>query len=206
MGFESANVPTLPSGQYGGLVSSLSAIPSWTAFYGTNQTSQIKHNNFNLGDVNISIIGPSFTFFPILQGGYSVLLQSGLVNATTQTPAAIAQTGSIPASTLSLRFLAKHISGDPLQLKISIGGQVVPFVSLATTATYDFYGADISQFAGQTRELKISSLPTEANHYNYFVIDSISFSDQQIPEPNALSLLTLGVLLLSHRTRLARRW
>jgi hypothetical protein len=60
-------------------------------------------------------------------------------------------------------------------------------------------------YAGQTRELKISSLPTEADHYNRFVIDSISFSDQPIPEPGACGLICLGALLFGFRSRLVRR-
>jgi hypothetical protein len=41
LGFESASLTPVPPGQYGGEVSSLNAIPFWTAFYGTNQTTQV---------------------------------------------------------------------------------------------------------------------------------------------------------------------
>src|SRR5437773_5996064 len=71
--FEAANLPTVPSGQSGGLVSSSDAIPGWTAYYGSSQTSQILHNDLSLGAVNISILGPNWNLVPLLQGNYSVL-------------------------------------------------------------------------------------------------------------------------------------
>src|SRR6266478_1815757 len=49
--FEAANLPTVPSGQSGGLVLSSDAIPGWTAYYGSSQTSQILHNDLSLGAI-----------------------------------------------------------------------------------------------------------------------------------------------------------
>src|SRR5436190_4300365 len=101
--FENAILPVLPSGQSGGFVSSANGIPGWTAYYGSIQTPQIIHNGLSLGAVNISILGPNWNFFPTLEENYSVVLQSGLVASTTPTPAAIGQTGTIPATALSLQ-------------------------------------------------------------------------------------------------------
>jgi hypothetical protein len=200
--FESASLPVVPPGQDGGLVSSLDAIPGWTAYYATSQTTQVLHNGVSLGAVNISILGPNYGTSQILQGNNSVALQSGLLFSSTRAVAAIAQTGTIPVSALSLQFLAKQIFfGDPTQLVVSIAGQNVPIVALSTTANYAVYGADVSGFSGQTTELRIAALPTAESPYNSFVIDSISFSAQPIPEPNALCLLGLGILFFGCRSK-----
>ena len=200
--FEAANLPSVPSG---GLVSSLTAIPSWTAFYSTNVTTQILHNNYALGAVNISIIGPGFAgaaSFPAIQGNYSVFLQSGLLQSTTRTLAAIAQTGIIPGTALSLRFsVGTYLVGDPAQLVVAIGGQNIPIFPLTTTASHTVYGVDISGFSGQTKELRLSALPTQADPYNYFLIDAIQFSNQPIPEPSACCLFGLGALLFGFHSR-----
>src|SRR5437867_2207990 len=52
--FEDAiyKVPDVPSGQYGTPVSTADGIPGWTAYYGTDQASQILHNNIALGAVS----------------------------------------------------------------------------------------------------------------------------------------------------------
>lgn len=204
--FESANLPSVP---VGGFVSSLSAIPSWTAYYSTNVTTQIWHNNYALGAVNISIIGPGFTGpapFNVIQGNYSVLLQSGLdATATTRMSAAIAQIGTIPVTAMSLQFSSRQIlSGDPAQLLVAIGGQDVPIFPLTTTGSYTVYGADISAYAGQIKELRLSSLPTQASPYNYFLIDSIAFSNLPIPEPSVLGLIGVGVLMFGWRLKTKR--
>ena len=206
--FEAANLPAVPSGQTGGFVEASNAIPSWTAYYSTDQTTRILHNSYTLGDVNVSILGPNFaSFYPILEGNYSIIIQSGLIASTTRTAAAIAQTGTIPTDSLSLKFLARQVLfGDPTQLAISIGGQPVPYFPLSTTSNYTVYGADISGFAGQTTELRLTSFPTAASPYNYFEIDSIQFSNQPIPEPSVFGLFALGALIFGWRSLHRRRY
>lgn len=203
LNFESANLPVVPAGQSGGFVSSLDAIPNWTAFYSTNQTTQIFHNNYTLGAVNISILGPSFNFFPVLQGSYSVLLQSGLSVSDAPALAAIAQTGVIPSTALSVQFLASRILGSSsAQLNVSIGGQIVSLVPLSITANHTVYGADVSAYSGLTRELRIASAPSAVPQYGSFLIDGIAFSNQPIPEPSTLGMFGLGAMLFIYRSRL----
>ena len=206
LNFEQANLPVVPPGQPGGLVATSNAIPGWTAYYGDVLVPQITYNDMSLGAVNISILGPNWEFFPILQGSYSVLLQSGLVASTTMTPASIAQTGLIPESALSVQWSAALIGGDASQLAISIGAQNLPIVPMSTTGGYTVYGADVSAFAGTTTELRISSVPALQSPYNWFLIDSIAFSSQPIPEPGTLGLFALGALLLGwHLRRIQKR-
>ena|ERR1043166_2624844 len=74
--FEQANVPIVPAGQFGSNVLSTDGVPGWTTYVGTNQVMSILHNNVSLGAAAISILGPSWSFGDILQGQYSVLLQT----------------------------------------------------------------------------------------------------------------------------------
>lgn len=199
MNFEQANVPVIPAGQFGGSVSSLDAVPGWITYYGTNATTQVLHNNNTFGAVNISIIGPNWNVFPVLQGSYSVFLQSGLVGFDPSTSASIAQTGVIPISALSIQLLAaiQASASDPNQLIVSIGGQNIPLVALSTTPNYTVYGGDISGFSGQTRELRIGSFPSADDPYHYFEIDNILFSNQPIPEPGAGTIFLFGLAALA---------
>jgi len=208
--FEDANLLDT-SGQFGGLVSSLDAIPGWTAYYGNVQTSQVLQNNETLGNVNISILGPNWNFTPILQGKYSVLLQAGLVLSTTPTPAAIAQTGAIPVTALSLQLLASQVFGATFgttidRLQVSFNGQNLSLIPLSSTSNSILYGTDVSTYAGTTGELRISALPGATYSHNSFLIDSIEFSPVAIPEPAVLTLAALGtgflIWRLRHRTRL----
>jgi len=195
--FEAANLPVIPSGQFGGLVSTSDAIPAWTAYYGITQTSQILHNNYSLGDVNISILGPNWNEIPLLQGSYSVLLQSGLVASTTPTPAGIGQTGTVPPNAKSLQFFSRQIFGPTsAHLEASFNGQNLSLVPLSSSSSYTVYGADVSAFSGITGELIITSPPNVDSHYNSFLIDSITFSIQAIPEPSTAALLVLGATVI----------
>src|ERR1022692_4493887 len=56
--FESANLPSIPAGQYGGEVSASAALPSWTVYLGTDQQSQVLQNNYDLGSATVDILGP----------------------------------------------------------------------------------------------------------------------------------------------------
>ena len=139
-----------------------------------------------------------------MQGSYSVLLQSGLGPQDSPTSASIAQTGTIPESTLSIQFIARQVLGglSPL-LAVSIQGQNVPIVAISSNANYTVFGADISSYSGLASEVRIGSYPN--GQYGSFLIDSIQFSNQPIPEPSAIGLVGLGALLFSYRTRLIRR-
>lgn len=205
LNFEAANLPVIPSGQFGGQVSSLDALPSWTAYFGTNQTSLVLHNNLTVGAVSISVFGPNFGTSQILQGNYSVLLRSGLSGLDTPAGAVLAQTGNIPATALSIQFMARQLLGNLSSLLVvSVGGQNLPLVPLSITPNYTLYGANISAYSGLTRELRIGSLPLAGPEYGSFLIDGIAFSNQAVPEPSTLGLLGLGALLFSFRS--SRAW
>jgi hypothetical protein len=60
--------------------------------------------------------------------------------------------------------------------------------------------ADISPYAGQTVELKFTTLLIP-NYQGLNGLDQISFSEIAIPEPSALALLLSGALILTARLR-----
>jgi hypothetical protein len=200
--FESANLAPVPSGQFGGLVPISDALPSWTAYLGTGQTSQILQNNLAGGSPSISILGPNWgnSFgIAIIEGNYSAVLQAGSLGPVL---AVIAQTGLVPANSQSLQLRGPP-SSTTGQFVVTLGGLPITMTPLFDTATYTLFGGDISSFAGQTSELRIAALPTSL----YFSVDSIQFSTSPIPEPSSVWLLLVGsgVLFYVRSKQPARR-
>ena len=74
----------------------------------------------------------------------------------------------------------------------------MPLVVLSAQAGYNLYGGDISQFAGQTGELRI----TTDSHFSY--LDAIQFSPVAVPEPNTVWLIAVGLGMCWMWSR--RRW
>ncbi len=190
--FESANVSNLPPGQFE-FVSVTDGLPGWTAYIGTNALTQVSHNLISLGGANVGISGPAYTF-PPLEGAYTAILQPGPFIG--QGPSvSIAQTGLIPASAKSMRFLASLAYTN--DLIVSIGGQVAPVIPLG----FGSFGCDVSAVTGSVQELEFTIAGTHGNDLNF--LDAISFSSEPVPEPSGLSLLVIGVasLIFFHRTR-----
>src|SRR5258706_375259 len=77
MDFELANVPVVPSGQFGADVSIASGLPGWTAYFNgqaVNPTNTISHNDLSLAAAAIGIEGPQWNPAQILQGQYTAYL------------------------------------------------------------------------------------------------------------------------------------
>ena len=119
-----------------------------------------------------------------LNGNYSLVLLSGHYSPTDSTSpwinAWIAQTAMIPAGTTSFTMLA---TGN---FSVSIGSTTLQMVNLGS----NLFGADVSQFAGQTQTLRIMN--TSQSLQSPVILDDLAFSSQPIPEPGSLSLICLG--------------
>jgi hypothetical protein len=185
--FESANVSNLPP-DYEEFVSVSDGLPGWSAYIGTNQLTQVGHNAITLGDANVGILGPQYPFdtYP-LQGAYTAILQPGALDGQGLS-ASIAQTGLIPASANSMRFLA--FLGYTNDLVVTIGGQSTPVVPLGSGS----FGCDVSAFTGSVEEIEFTILDTDGNDLNF--LDAITFSMESVPEPSALDLVIIGVTVL----------
>jgi hypothetical protein len=209
--FESANVPPSGPEPYGTFVPIGSALPGWTAYLGAGQLTQVGYNSPTLGTATISLMGPTWNSFDpalpgigIIDGNYSVVLQSGAVpnSQGLGENASIGQNGTVPSSAESLQFEAVAIG----PFSVSFAGNALDPVALSSGQgvdgmTYTLYGANISAWAGQTGELEFTSDFNE--HFPYLVLDDIAFSTQVIPEPSPITLTGVGVLLFAVYRRFA---
>jgi hypothetical protein len=106
--------------------------------------------------------------------------------------AAVAQTAQIPSDARSLVLNARTA-----RLDVTFGGIPIPFAVLSSYPDYSVIAGDVSQFAGQTGELRLTVPWIGVSGWNYTYLDYIRFSPSMIPEPSSLGLLALAVLLLS---------
>ena len=125
-------------------------------------------------------------------GQYSVQLQNAFPVAT-DVPA-LAQTGTLPADSQSIRFYSE--APFAIGLTVTFSGTQIPLSFLGNTANNkQIWGGDISGFAGQTGELRFRGSGT---------LDFIQFSNQPIPEPSMFGLIGIGVLMFSWRLKTKR--
>lgn len=141
--FESANLPTIPQGQFGGTVPIGDAVPGWTAYLGADHVTTVLHNNLTLGDAGIDILGPVWLApNAIIEGQYTVVLQSGRGLAQAHVDAVLSQVGRIPADAASLRF---KVAGVDFAARLN--GNVLLMVLLESGPNYAPWGSDVSAFA-----------------------------------------------------------
>ncbi len=191
LNFEFANVPFVPSGQFGADVPISQVMPAWSAFgNGTNALTTIQHNNLALSGPEVGILGPAWNdpALQILEGSYSALRLSS--RTVPSTSVAIAETGRVPSNARSLTFFSSPSS----IFQVTFGGQVIPLAQVGSGPNYIVQGADISQFADQTGELRFTAGPGGGG-----ILDNIHFSSSPIPEPTTRALYGFGALLLSLR-------
>lgn len=156
-----------------------SAFPSWTAY----DTSIIAYDTVSLGGAAISLHDANGAI-PVFQGSYTALLQPNFPGGNIIP--ALGQVGTVPNVAQSVRFFG---NGNYI---LSFAGQQIPLSVLASTPNYNVFGGDISGFVNQTGELRINGGGS---------LDNIFFSNQPIPEPSALGLFGLGILLFVRRSR-----
>ncbi|HEY6167313.1 MAG TPA: hypothetical protein VI454_04690 [Verrucomicrobiae bacterium] len=195
LGFELADLAPVPSGEYGNFVPATNAIPKWEGYLGASPATQVWHNNLALGSANISILGPYWPTAAIIEGQYTVVLQSG-VGIGGYVGAAIAQTGFMPSNSLSIQL--KVLGAN---LDVTFAGTVIPLIQLGGGSNYVLYGGDVSAFAGQVGELRLTSVPTSERPFNNVSIDAIAFSPEPIPEPQVYCLFGTAMLLVAWRLR-----
>ena len=117
-------------------------------------------------------------------------------------PYSLSQTGDVPSDARTIHFFSY---GSPVQLEVNNSLSPLVYTSAlvqpgwnGNIPVFDVVG-DISLYAGQTVELKFTTLIGPSPGLNG--LDEIFFSNVAIPEPPTLVLLPLGVLLLSVRLR-----
>ena len=173
------------------------ALPGWTASIGGIAQSSIFYNNSALSGGCISLWGPTQ---PSVCGNYSVFLQGGAY--AWVGAASIQQTGIVPAGANSIQFQSRTYPFYPQSINtfgLNINGQPVNLVPLSGANTAWTYGANISQYAGQSATLNFFSFYGSANE-NLWLSD-ITFSIQVIPEPSVLGLFGIGGLIFGWSAR-----
>ncbi|HEU5071590.1 MAG TPA: PEP-CTERM sorting domain-containing protein [Verrucomicrobiae bacterium] len=190
--FESVIPPLVPSP--GGFVPASNALPGWTAYLGGNPQTGVYYNSFALDAAAVILEDPA-SGFSIIQGSYSVYLQSATIGVPSGSSlsAGIGQTGMIPSDAMSVFFVAGF--GVP---QVTFAGQEIQVTALGASSGYTLYGGDVSMFANQTGEL-LFSVTRQGSTRQQVLLDNIYFSPSAVPEPSALSLLALGLLGLGWR-------
>jgi hypothetical protein len=175
LGFEESIPPVEPGG-FPNLI-------GWQVFEGG-----FGYNTISLGGESVILHDGNSPYLTPLIGNFSVVLVNG-----AQPPigdggiAEIAQTGTIPANSLSLRFVATSLS--PV---VTFGGTPIGLSIVNSTATYNVFAGDITSLAGQTGELRFSQTG---------MFDVVTFSTLPVPESGTAFLLVVGAALLGAATR-----
>jgi hypothetical protein len=116
--------------------------------------------------------------------------------------ASIAQFGRLPGDAQSLQL---KVHGQAQYFSVTFGGQNIQMLPFDVKTNYTLYGGDISLFAGQVGELRLTALTTPLLPHNFLTFDSIVFSSQPVPEPPSIVLLSIGVAVSLGWWRLRRR-
>jgi hypothetical protein len=202
--FEAA---TISQSQAPGSVNITDALPGWNVYRGyvlNIPPPQIGFNNATSAVPQVTLLGMNGVDETSIEGGFSVFLEGLYVPSIEGGPplgdSSINQTGLVPAGTQSILFKAQPGTDS---LLMSLDGQNIPFVALATGANYILYGGDISALANQFSQPLELEFTAEGMGTGWN-LDSIEFSSQQVPEPSMWALLIVGSGLLIFFRR--RRW
>jgi hypothetical protein len=161
------------------------AVPGWQHAKGGDSTF-VYHNTPPMGALGqyYFLIDESAMNWSPLAGNCSLALVSGYYNrrdtSSPWVPAYIEQTAEIPSDAKFFQLLAK---GD---FSLSLDSKPLTMSNLGGNN----WIADVSQYAGTTATLRVTSLAAELGAP--VVVDNLHFTQQPIPEPSSLSLLGLG--------------
>ena len=196
MDFEQATVvPTHPP-YY---ISAPAAFPNWTVRIGGVQYTEVAYNNNGIGEGQVSLWDRSdpSNVGQLLQGRYMAALNT---DGAFGHLAALSQTGDIPSDARSIRLLGDGGRGPAA---VSINGIDIPMVFIGGQPIFNrpaMYGGDISEFAGQTVELTVSSRFGPTFFYTV-TADDIRFSTSPVPESPlaSLGLIACGASICRRR-------
>jgi hypothetical protein len=180
------------------------ALPNWSAYLFNGQTlpqTYVWYDGLSLGGAAISVVdgkwpGGVYPSLTPIQGSFSLLLFGGGMG--NDVSSIISQTGLVPSGTMSLQVKMSWFYAAPV---ITLGGQTVSMVPLATFPSYTLYGSDVSPLAGQVATLSITEPPPAYGLIppSYVFLDDIRFVT--IPEPNVFALSALGALLIGRSVK-----
>jgi hypothetical protein len=159
-------------------------LPGWQLFFGTEPRATL---GFNLSgdafdDQRVKLVSenpdPNGRRGNPLEGKYSLFFWPGLDPQFVLT-----QTGEIPPDAKSLEFTYRQ-----LPFAFSINGLTLSPVRFGAPFG-ETVAMDVSQFAGQTVELKIATSAGPFGPSGFHELDDIAFV---VPEPSVLTLVGIG--------------
>lgn len=193
LGFEGVkNVPS--PWQHQLFMPATDALPGWNCYIGETPIGVVAYEGIALDSAYVGIVSRTNEYAPRcpFPGDYALSLQYGVTGSSqgvfSYSPAAVAQSGLVPAEAQSIRLIATY------PFLVTFEGDPIPLVPLRSEGDYAIYGGDISLYAGQSGELRITSY----SHFNY--LDAVTFSPVPIPEPSSVGMALVG-LYLSRRVR-----
>ena len=205
LGFESATIVPVSGGPF---VDFTQAFPGWTGYVGGVQQFLTMYDSLAMSTAGFSIIDTNYapvygwgSTGGLIQGRYTAVLMSGVTGPGQSSDATITQTGLVPVGTESLWFKAQFAPfSSSGSFGVTLGGQTLSLVPVASGADYTLYGADVHAFAGQTAEMAFTVFAYPQQFAaDYLFLDSIQFSNQPVPEPGVFSLWALGAVLVGWR-------
>jgi hypothetical protein len=158
-------------------------LPGWQLFFGTQPRVTL---GFNLGadpfaEQRVSLVSSDAPFGSPgepLKGKYGLFFWPG-----HDPQFSLTQTGEIPADAKSLEFTYRQ-----LPFTFSINGLTLSPVRFGASFG-ERVAMDVSQFAGQTVELKITTSAGPFGPSGFHELDDIAFV---VPEPSVFTLVALG--------------
>jgi len=143
----------------GGFWEFAQAFPGWSespgakTTYALYDTAAIDSTAISIMDTNPYPIA-SWLDGAVIQGEYSAILAAGLGSNGAPTDLTLSQTGMVPVGTESLQFKANELNSNPSgAFTVTLGDQTLSLTVLGTGSNYTLYGANVSQWAGQTADL-----------------------------------------------------
>jgi hypothetical protein len=198
LGFDNGDTNALffPGGGTGAGPSA-SLLPNWNVSQGGTAIANMGFNN-SVPSLTIFSSDPhyGFPFFPV-EGSYALQLSEN----AGDPPIVLTQDGQIPAGTV---FLGYRYEYNPLS--VTINGELLT----PSSGAYQYAGTpsevlfDVSQFAGENVELKLTTLSlVPLTPASVQIIDSIAFT---VPEPSTTILLGLGCVGIGALALRRQRW
>lgn len=181
LGFENTTLTVFVVNPAGPYYATNATVPGWLG----DPNATVPFNTVALDAAAVTLHGTD-SFRPALSGNYSILLQGGSqwIPPGYTRGASVFQTGQIPVTSQSLTYLGWGA------FQVTFNGQSLAQVALESAPSYTRWGVDISSYAGQSGELRFA-VPWLA----WNMLDEIQFSPDPIPEPSALGLGILGLIV-----------